>query len=414
MRRITLFFVVTKMKSLSMKKISLLLLTILSAIFTYGQVKTLPLSNYIELRDGLNHVKARLIAHKKTTVAFLGGSITFNEGWRNQVCAYLQKSYPYTKFHFISAGIPSLGSLPHAFRFRQDVLDSGKIDLLFLESAVNDQVNGTDSITQVRALEGIVRHAKRKNPKTDIVMMSFADPEKTAKYNEGIVPLSVANHERIASHYGLPSINLAKAIRDKLQNKEFDWDKDFKDLHPSPFGQQLYFEAITTMLGEAFNSKNKRPVINEKPPAALDRFNFSNGRYYSITKANTDVTWSLIGDWKPEDQLGTREKFVHIPVLESNQIGASLTLGFKGTAIGMAIVSGGDAGIVSYRIDNGTEKQVDLFTPWSNSLHLPWYILFQGDLPNRQHTLTLRINADKNPSSKGNACRIVNFFLNRL
>ncbi len=47
----------------------------------------------------------------------------------------------------------------------------------------------------------------------------------------------------------------------------------------------------------------------------------------------------------------------------------------------MAIVSGSDAGIVKYSIDNGPEQQIDLFTEWSQSLHLPWYVLFEVTCP---------------------------------
>jgi len=399
-----------------MRKLFIFQLLIFSIAFSCAaQLKVLPFSDYLQVRNGLNHAYRQIEYNKKATVAFLGGSITFNEGWRNMVCDYLRKQYPDARFQFIAAGIPSLGSLPHAFRFQQDVLDSGKVDLLFLEAAVNDQVNGTDSITQVRALEGIIRHAKANNPKVDIIMMSFADPDKTNQYNQGRTPLSVANHEKIAAYYGLPSINLAKAVRDKLQNKEFDWNRDFVDLHPSPFGQKLYFEAIKTLLTEShkINLKKSRKKNSHNLPVPLDQSNFSRGSYYSINKANLDGDWKLIQSWKPTDQLGTRNKFVNIPLLESSSPGATLTLDFKGTAIGMAVVSGGDAGMVKYRIDNGPEKQIDLFTSWSNSLHLPWYVLFAAGLKNDQHTLTLSIADENKPESKGHACRIVNFLLNK-
>ncbi len=60
--------------------------------------------------------------------------------------------------------------------------------------------------------------------------------------------------------------------------------------------------------------------------------------------------------------------FVHRPMLVATTPGATLTLAFEGNAIGIAIVSGKDAGIVSYSIDNGPFKEMDLFTQWSKSL----------------------------------------------
>jgi sialidase-1 len=199
--------------------------------------KTLPYSNYFETAGGLTNFYNVVSTRKKATVAFLGGSITYNPGWRQKVCRYLQERFPDAEFHFIAAGIPSLGSLPHAFRLKPDVLDSGKTDLLFVEAAVNDKANGTDSITQVRALEGIIRHAKKSNPEMDIVMMAFADPEKMGDYNRGLVPTEISNHQLVSHYYNLPFINLAKEVRDKMNNKEFSWTDDFKDLHPAVFGQ---------------------------------------------------------------------------------------------------------------------------------------------------------------------------------
>jgi sialidase-1 len=78
----------------------------------------------------------------------------------------------------------------------------------------------------------------------------------------------------------------------------------------------------------------------------------------------------------------------------------------------MGVVSGGDAGIISYAIDNGPYQEIDLFTAWSNSLHLPWYVLFDGNLHKGKHVLKLKIVNRHNANSKGDACRIVYFLMN--
>ncbi|MBB2147721.1 SGNH/GDSL hydrolase family protein [Pedobacter gandavensis] len=379
-----------------------------SIVMGYAQVKVLDDGNFIQQRAGIGNALKAFQEQKIATVAFLGGSITYNHGWRNKVEADLQSRFPKTKFHFIAAGIPSLGSLPHAFRLKHDVLDSGKVDLLFLEAAVNDEVNGTDSLTQVRSLEGIVRQAKLSYPQMDIVLMSFADPDKTKRYNEGGIPVSVSNHELVAAHYGLPSINLAKAVRDRIANQEFSWEKDFKDLHPSEFGQELYFKAIQRMLDDA--SRNKK--TKSKLPAQLISGSFSNGHYVGIENSKIMSGWSLVQDWKPEDGKSTRKGFVHIPMLLSTESDAELSLDFKGNAIGISIVSGPDAGILNYSIDGGSEKQIDLYTQWSKSLHLPWYLLLGSDLKDGKHQVKLKISKTKNENSKGNACRIAHFLVN--
>lgn len=382
-----------------------------------AQVKPLPLGNYIATRGGLANIQYAVNTKKKLTIAFLGGSITYNPGWRQMVCKYLQDSFPHTKFRFIAAGIPSLGSLPHAFRLQRDVLDSGKVDLLFIEAAVNDQVNGTDSVTQVKSLEGIVRHALKSNPCMDMVMMSFADPDKIDIYSKGGIPASVANHELVAAHYHLPSINLAKAVADKLANNEFSWEKDFKDLHPAPFGQRLYFEAMKTLLAGQLATNNTpafKPVKHNLSHIGLLNANsLTNASYLDIGKAQLGSGWALNPDWTPTDKLDTRPGFVNVPMLVSTKAGSTLTLKFKGNAIGMAIISGADAGIVDYSIDGGRVKHIDLYTEWSSFIHLPWYVLFDSGLKNGSHTLTLTLSSLKNQKSLGNACRIVHFLVNR-
>ncbi|MBI5008249.1 MAG: SGNH/GDSL hydrolase family protein, partial [Bacteroidia bacterium] len=165
--------------------------------------------NFHTYRGGLTHSASKFEKEKSGRVAFLGGSITYNPGWRDSVSNLIRKRFPGTSFEFINAGIPSLGSLPDAFRFEQDVLSKGRIDLLFVEAAVNDRTNGYTAQVQIRAMEGIVRHARAANPETDIVFMYFVDPDKISDYNKGIIPGEIANHEKVAAHYSIPSVNLA-------------------------------------------------------------------------------------------------------------------------------------------------------------------------------------------------------------
>jgi hypothetical protein len=384
---------------------------------SFGQeLKPLPYDAYIQLRGGLKHSYTAITQQHKATVAYLGGSITYNPGWRNKVDSFLRQAYPATAFRSINAGIPSLGSLPHAFRVQRDLLDSGKIDLLFIEAAVNDRVNGTDSLTQLRALEGIVRHARTLNPNLDIILLSFADTDKTNDYNHQQTPPEIANHELVAAHYNLPSVNLGREVRDRIQHGEFSWEKDFRDVHPSPFGQQLYFASIRELLVRCFAAAAQQPVAKNKKkqklPSVINPDRFEHGSYYDITHARPDSNWAIVPDWTPTDGLHTRPGFVHRPMLVATTAGASLSLPFKGTAIGIAIVSGSDAGIVSYSIDGSAYKNIDLFTQWSRSLHLPWYVLFSGDLKRGKHVLQLKVAGEKNEKSAGNACRIVYFLVN--
>ncbi len=367
---------------------------------------------FIYRNGSLNNTLYRIQSEKKATVAFLGGSITFNNGWRNKVSNYLQEMFPDTKFTFIAAGIPSLGSLPHAFRLEKDVLSKGRIDLLFIESAVNDHANSTPAITQRRALEGIIRHAYLQNPYTNIIMMAFADEDKLKDYSLGTIPAEVNLHATLSSFYQLSFIDLAGEVYKRINAGEFTWQYDFKDLHPSPFGQEIYFQTIRQLLRTAFVDKKAEKPVSYSLPPATEKANYGKGIYLDIKAAIKKDNFSIDSSWQPKDKTGTRPGFVKVPMLVAEQSGASFSLPFKGNAIGIAIVSGPDAGIINYSIDDKPVKSIDLFTQWSSSLHLPWYLMLGDDLSSGKHRLDVTIAAGNNYSSKGNACRIVYFLLN--
>jgi sialidase-1 len=372
----------------------------------------LPSAPYLESGKGVANAYHAFTTTGRGTVAFLGGSITHNPGWRDKVARYLQERFPSTQFSFITAGIPSLGSTPHAFRFQRDVLEQGTPDLLFVESAVNDRTNEFSEQAQLRALEGILRQGYAANPALSVVMMAFADPDKFGDYEQGREPVEVAVHRRVAARYGASFINLSQEVYDRLRAGEFSWALDFKDLHPSPFGQEIYFRTIKELLKQEGTSG---PAAGA-PPAPLDRFAYDRGRYLPVGEARSASGFTLDPSWKPAEagtrRVGTRPGFVEVPMLVGEEAGASFTLNFQGRAVGIAVVSGPDAGTISYSIDGGKPRELDLFTKWSTQLHLPWYLMLADELKPGKHRLKLTINDTKNPASTGNACRIVYFLVN--
>jgi sialidase-1 len=365
-------------------------------------------------RSDLTNSALRFEKEKSGRVAFLGGSITHNPGWRDSVCKAIQTMFPSTSFDFINAGIPSLGSVPDAFRFNQDVLSKGRIDLLFVEAAVNDRGNGYPASAQGRAMEGIVRQARTINPEVDIVFMYFVDPDKVRDYNRGIIPAEIMNHEKVAIHYNISSVNLAKEVTERINNKEFTWEGDFINLHPSPFGQQIYFRSISKFLENYWKSEKPGTgsVISYSLPGKLDPFSYDRGKLISVSKKDEMNGWLFNSVWAPGDKIPTREGYVNVPMLMCTVPGKILKYTFKGTAIGIAIASGPDAGIINFSIDGKEWKNLDLFTQWSASLHLPWFVTLSDELKQGSHTLRLKLDSNKNQSSKGTSCRIRYFYIN--
>lgn len=87
-------------------------------------------------------------------------------------------------------------------------------------------------------MEGIVQHARQINPYMDILMLHFIYAPFLKQLDKGIQPDVIMNHERVANHYYITSINLAQEIAERLKNKEFTW-KEFGGTHPSQFGHIL-------------------------------------------------------------------------------------------------------------------------------------------------------------------------------
>ncbi len=371
-------------------------------------------SKFHNYRGSLKNAKEKFEREGFGRVAFLGGSITFNPGWRDSICNYLQKKFPSTTFDFVAAGISSMGTTPAAFRLDRDVLSKGKIDLLFEEAAVNDATNGRTSIEQIRGMEGIIRNLKKANPMIDIVMMHFVDPEKMNDYRNGITPEVIVNHNKVASHYNVSTIDLAKEVTDRIDHGEFTWEDDFKDLHPSPFGQVVYAKSIISFLERSFEQAGEKAAIQKNNlPYPLDQFNYESGYLIKNTSTKASKGWHLETNWIPSDNTRTRPNYVNVPMLISEQPGSRLKIDFDGRAIGIAVAAGKDAGIIEYSVDKKDWKRINLFTTWSANVHLPWYFTLESELSKGKHRLEIRIIDEKDERSTGNACRIRYFFANR-
>lgn len=348
------------------------------------------------------------------TVAFLGGSITEMKGWRDMICEDLKQRFPYTKFTFIDAGIPSTGSTPGAFRLADDVLSKAKVDLLFVEAAVNDDTNGFNAIEQVRGMEGIVRHALLSNPSMDIMMLHFIYDPFIPKLDGGQMPDVILNHERVANHYLIPSVNLATEIAARMREGEFTWEQ-FGGTHPKPLGHAYYAATINKVLDEMYAScvaagTAVKPHV--LPAVPLDGYSYTNGKLVDIRQAHINKGWQLVPSWTPRLIAETRPGFVDVPMLETDRPGAKLTLDFEGTAVGIFCVSGPAAGILEYSIDGAPFKKLDTFTAWSGGLYIPWVYMFDTELPKGKHRLMLRMSKDHHPQSKGTACQIRQFVVN--
>lgn len=365
-------------------------------------------NQHINYRGQLHNSYTKFTKKGKGTVAFLGGSITEMTGWRNMIQEDLKQRFPHTDFKFIDAGIASTGSTPHAFRMQNDVLGQGIPDLMFVEAAVNDDTNGVTPEEQVRGMEGIIRHALTCNPFMDIVLLHFIYEPFIPLLKKGIQPDVIINHERVANHYQISSINLAQEIAERMTQEEFTWST-FGGTHPNPFGHKLYAATINKLFDTVWHHVSQiKPTKHVIPEKSLDEYSYTKGKFIPITQARKLRGFNYRNNWYPQNShVQTRKGFVHVPMLEATQAGSSLKLDFCGRAIGIFCVAGPFSATLEYRIDKGPFKILDTRTAWSSNLYIPWLYTLETELSPGAHTLVLKVL-----KGNGTECLIRNFVIN--
>lgn len=376
---------------------------------------------HIMRRGTLANAFSKFEGEKKGTVAFLGGSITEMKGWHNMIMEDLKQRFPETTFTFIEAGISSTGSTPHAFRLESDVLQKGMPDLMFVEAVVNDHTNGFGPVEQVRGMEGIVRHALELNSVMDIVMLHFIYDPFIGMAEAGRRPDVVLNHERVANHYGLSSIDLIQDIFARMKDGQFTW-KEFGGTHPAWVGHKYYAAAINALFDAEQQDRTEwKTEPHSWPEKPLDAFSYDKGCFVGIDQATHLKGFRIENDWTPQENseasvdwavqtqvVKTRKNFVHVPMLVADKAGASFRLEFEGRAIGLFGVSGPSAGVLEYSVDGSDWKRVDTHTKWSDGVYLPWVFMLEDELPAGKHTLKLRM-----AKGRRTGCWIRNFVVNR-
>ena len=367
----------------------------------------------VRLRGNLNNSRIRFELRKKGHIAFIGGSITEMNGYRPMVCDDLEQRFPETEFTFVNAGISSTCSTTGAFRLSDDVLSKGPIDVLFVEFAVNDDQDAGHTRPEcIRGMEGIVHQARRHNPDIDIVMTHFVNPGMLAQLQAGKTPLSMRAHSDVARHYNVSTIHLAKEVAEQISDGKITWQQ-FGGTHPKPFGNRICADMIDELLDKAWREevlKNAKPVAHAMPVQPLDALHYGNGRFVDLSQAKLESGWEIkTPDWKAIPG-SKRSRFTSIAMLCADRPGAEFTLKFTGTAVGVYVVAGPDAGILEVRVDDGEFQPVNLYHRFSKGLHYPRTVMCAANLPTGEHVLAARIAKDS--TGGGRAVRIMKFVAN--
>lgn len=357
------------------------------------------------VRGGLRNSAGKFLREKTGRVAFLGGSITQMQGWSNLTEAHLRERFPDATLDFVNAAIGGTNSTFGVFRFDDDVLGKGPVDLLFLEFAVNDSEEVKLDNQRLQAMEGIIRKARRSNPAMDILVLYLVDEGKVQDYRARKEPLVITHHERVMAHYNIPVINLALEMTRRLEAGLFAWSEFSGDsCHPNPFGHEQYMGCIRTCLDAAWAGATcSAPSVVYPLPAPFCQDHLASARLIPPTAAQG---WRMVRGWATEKTCNYSNP---VDVLTAEAPGETVTLSFTGSTFAISAIAGLDAGVLEVSIDGVARPDYDLFDKYCPIFHRPVFHILAHGLPVGSHTAQLRMAERRNAESIGHAARVLHF-----
>jgi len=281
---------------------------------------------------------------------------------------------------------------------KHDVLDR-KPDLVLIDFASDDAT--TDPVQIWRSVEGMVRIAWEQDPDVDILFLYALRKGFEEDYATGLAPATVSAYEKLAEHYGVPSINMgydiaemAKQGKAVLKASEpagetapdavvFSTD----GVRPSAAGNELYAATIIDGLTALAENAAAAPHTLKAP---FDRQNLERVKQIPITESMLSGQWERLAP----PTVGGRSFPRHFEGIWATKTpGAKLTFRFRGTSAALFNLMGPDGG--RYRVtvdgkDAGIKHQVD---PWAYYHRLSSLGLC-GGLPDTEHTVTVELLPD--------------------
>ena len=351
-----------------------------------------------------NFLKKAGSAGAEVKVAYLGGSITAQPGWRVLSLAHFQKRYPLAKFREVNAAIGGTGSDLGVFRLKSDVLVQ-KPDLLFVEFAVND--GGAQPEQIQRCMEGIVRQTWAALPGCDICFVYTVTEALVPALLEGKFQRSASAMEAVAGHYGIPSIHLGLEVARLAKAGKLVWAAPLPQggevdeagrlifapdtVHPHvKTGHRLYMEAIMRSVPGIDAGSAGDAVLHElKVPLRADHYEGAQLLPITAVKLSAGFSEVDVGKFPFAKTLSGR-----LPALRGALVpGESLEFKFKGRRCAVYQVIGPRTGQVTVTVD-GKSSVKTCFDPHCKYYRLGTLLLADG-LEEGVHSVKVEVHAEQ-------------------
>lgn len=354
----------------------------------------------LRIRGGFHHLFGKLRAGQPTTIAYFGGSITEGAGpskeqntYRALTTQWFKSQFPTAKITEVNAGIGGTGSDLGVFRLSDDVL-SHHPDLIFVEFAVND--SSTESLTILKAMEGIVRQVWKADPQTDLCFIYTYQEKQQPDLENGVFHRAAGLHDQLAEYYGIPAISVALPISQLIgqhkmiprpprdaKNVEMPIPQDVvlfsrDGVHPSDAASAIYADTIRQAMPALEAAGRPGP---HSLPAPFIADNWEDAKNLPIEAR------MLHGEWREVTGASVTPNLAHrMPKLwETNSPGAALEFRFKGTAVSIYDMLGPSMGRVRLTLDGKELAAFDSFSPFYRVAPLP----IGANLPDGPHTVRL-------------------------
>lgn len=355
-------------------------------------------SKELQIRNGLSNFTEKVNKKDSIRVAYLGGSITEQNGWRRYSLEWFRQSFPKVKFIEINAAIGGTGSDFGAFRLQDHVLKF-KPDLVFVEFGVND--NGVAPGRITRSMEGIVRQIWLDNPSADICFIYTIMDGYMIEETAGKLPQSIQIMEKVATKYSIPSINYGYEICRRVENKHLIFTgKSEEDngimvfspdgVHPFPnTGQKIYLDVLTRSFKRIMQNstqKNARQIL----PQPIDPNCFVNTQMIDISEVNLSKEWKMLSI---KDNSLFSEFTKYVQTIGQAEPDSKLNFRFKGRSFGIFDIIGPGSGSIEVTVDGNVTDTIMRFDPYCTYWRKHYFVIDQ--LKDTEHKVSIRVLSDQ-------------------
>ena len=312
-----------------------------------------------------------------------------------------KKLYPDARISLNRHPAP-MGSWYGAFRVARAVPVYGET-IFSATLAVLDFVPEDDGLSEQEitdSWEGMVRAILAYRPDLDVLLIYRPSPGMMDEYLAGKTPSIVPCLEKIADHYGLPSLNLARYAADKVATGTVKKEEIFMEgCLSGPVGEAIFAEAVRDFVNALdISQPETKALFRYRLPEPISATHRQQARIVDYETAILSEGWAM-GLESPI------RNFRH--VLVGDKPGAECSLSFHGVEIGLMDVLDADSPDYEYRMDDGDWTKLEMSTQASTEAKLRMTKIIAGLDPKVEHTLKLRIT----PESTGKTARIGAFLL---